>query len=237
MHLSHSRHFRIVPLIIMISVAGAWLVLLAGAQTRPTTPSPQPQTRPTPAARATPLGRTAPAPLKIQMFQPGTFPPVHPLSSGSGIGPVPAELTVAERQQIFSLTNGPLASLSLEQMVVPNKAGLRVVAPQYVGDGGIMAWPKDSGHPQTYVCLDLFAAANATYFVDVTFEARAPDVSWDIYGPDKHVADMHFTFPGPGRKIEHLTFGFANTAKSGKFLFTMAPKQEVTVYRVDVYAK
>lgn len=231
MQLSNSRQIFSSVLLIAVGVA------LTGAQTRPTPPSPQPQTRPTPAARATPLGRTAPAPLKIQMFQPGNFPPVHPLSSGSGIGPVPAELTVAERQQIFSLTNGPLASLSLSQMVVPNKAGLRVVAPQYVGDDGIMAWPKDSWHPQTYVCLDLYAAANATYFVDVTFEARAPDVSWDIFAPDRHVADMHFTFPGPGRKIEHLTFGFANTAKAGKFLFTMAPMQEVTVYRVDVYVK
>ena len=236
MRLSASRRsYRNVFLTVFVVALVA--AACVAAQTRPTPPLPQPQTRPTPAARATPLGRVAPAPLKIHMFQPGNLPPAHPLLSGSGIGPIPAELTVAEREQIFSLTNGPMVSLSLEQMVAPNKGGLRVVAPQYVGDGGIMAWPKDAGHPQTYVCLDLYAAANATYFMDVTFEARAPDVSWDIYGPNEKVAGMHFNFPGPGRKIEHLTYGFANTGKAGKFLFTMAPGQEVTVYRVDVYAK
>ena len=235
MQFSHSRRFfRIVPLVIMISAAAAWVVALAGAQTRPMPQSPQRQTRPAPAARATPLGRTAPAPLKIQMFHPGNFPPAHPLSSGSDMGPVPQALTVAERQQIFSLTNGPLVSLSLAQMVVPNKAALRVVEPQYVGEGLIKVGALASHQQQSYVCLDLYADPNKTYFVDMMFETGASGAIWDVYGPD---SKTEMDFPGATGKVTHLTFGFVNTAKPGKFLFQMAPRQNSNVYRVDVYVK
>ena len=235
MHLSHSRrYFRIVPLIIIIiSVAAAWVVV-AGAQTRPTPQWPRSQTRPTPAARATPLGRTAPAPLKIHMFQPGNLPPAHPLSSGSDMGPVPQALTVAERQQIFSLQNGPQASLSLAHMVEPNKAALRVVDPQYAGEGIIKVGALASHQQQSYVCLDLYADPNKTYFVDMMFETGASGAIWDVYGPD---SKTEMDFPGATGKVTHLTFGFVNSAKAGKFLFQMAPRQNSNVYRVDIYVK
>jgi hypothetical protein len=209
------------------------VVILAGAQTRPTPQSPQPQTRPTPAARATPLGRTAPAPLKIKMFAPGNFPPPHLLDSGSGGGSIPPSLSAVERQQIFSLTNGPLASLSEWHMLEPNKAGLRLVMPQYVGDGTILVWPKAADHKQSYICLDLYAEPNKTYFMDMAFESLT-DVQWEVWGPD---SKAEIDFPGGGRKVQHLTFGFTNDGKARKVLFTIDPNQESTMYRLDVYVR
>lgn len=229
------RYYRNVPLIIVISgVAAGWAVAVAWAQTRPTPQSPQPQTRPTPAARATPLGRTAPPPLKIHMFQPGNLPPAHPLSSGSEMGPVPQALTVVERQQIFSLQNAPQVSLSLAHMVEPNKAALRVVEPQYVGEGVIKVGALASHQQQSYVCLDLDAEPNKTYFVDMMFETGASGAIWDVYGPD---SKTEMDFPGATGKVTHLTFGFVNAAKPGKFLFQMAPRQNSNVYRLDIYVR
>lgn len=226
MRLSNSRQSIRNTFLIVMGMA------LAGAQTRPTPQSPQPQTRPTPAARATPLGRTAPPPLKIKMFQPGSFPQPQTLSVESS-GSIPPALSAVERQQIFSLTNGPLASLSEWHMVEPNKAGLRLVAPQYVGDGAISVWPKAADHKQSYICLDLYAEPNKTYFMDMAFES-ATDVQWEVWGPDSK-AEMDF--PGGGSKVQHLTFGFTNDSKARKVLFTIDPMQDSKMLRLDVYEK
>jgi hypothetical protein len=234
MRLFTSRQYCWSASLIIAGAVGTWIVAPAGAQTRPVPASPAPQTRPTPAARATPLGQAAPAPLKIKMFQPGNFPPATTLGFEGG-GALLQELTVAERQQIFSLTNGPQISLSLAHIFEPNKANLRVVSPLYVGDGAIKVGTIAAHQQQSYVCLDLYADPNKTYFVDMMFETGASGAGWDIYGPDSK-ADLIFP-PEVRGKITHLTFGFANSAKAGKFLFQMAPRQDTNVYRLDIYVK
>lgn len=233
MRLLHSGQVRrtilvVAPIVALLAFA------LAGAQTRPTPPTPQPAQRPSPAARATPLGSTAPAPLQVKMFHPGSFPPPHLMSSETG-GPIPEALTAMERQQIFPIgPNAPIASLTLSHMVEPNRAGLRVFGPEYVGDGKIYVWPAGRDQQQTYVWLDLYADANKTYFMDMTFETSVADAHWGVWGPDS-MAEMDFH--GGAKKFQHLTFGFTNTGKPGRVLFTMAPRQESIVYRVDVYVK
>lgn len=234
MRLPHSGQicrtiFVAAPVVALLALA------LAGAQTRPTPPTPQPAQRPTPAARATPLGRTAPPPLQnVKMFHPGNFPPPHVMSLDTG-GPIPEALTAMERQQIFPIgPNAPIASLTLSHMLEPNRAGLRVFAPEYVGDGRIYVWQAARAQQQTYVWLDLYADANKTYFMDMTFETDTADAHWGVWGPDS-MAEMDFH--EGAKKFQHLTFGFANTGKPDRILFTMAPRQESIIYRMDVYVK
>lgn len=222
-------------ILVAAPVVALLALVFAGAQTRPTPQTPQPAQRPTPAARATPLGERAPAPLhNIKMFFPGNFSPPRLMSSESG-GPIPEALSAVERQQIFPIgPNAPIASLTLSHMLEPNRAGLRVLSPAYVADGKIWVWQADRAQEQTYVYLDLDADANKTYFIDVTFETAAADAHWGVWGPDS-MAEMDFR--GGAKKFQHLTFGFTNSGKAGAAHFTMAPRQESVMYRVDVYVK
>ncbi len=59
-------------------------------------------------------------------------------------------------------------------------------------------------------------------------------------GPD---SKEEMEFSGKANTVQYLTFGFTNTGgstntgKPGRYLFTMAPRQDTAVYRVDVYVK
>ena len=209
-------------------------LFLAGAQTRQVPPAQSPGQRPSPAARSTPLGRIAPEPLhNLKMFLPGNFPPAQLLDSTSN-GVIPDSMSAVEREQMFNIgPNAPIASLTATHIVEPNKAALRIVAPMFVGDSTIIAGPITASQRQTFVCLDLDAGAGKTYFMDVIFSGDPSGSHWDVYGPDSK-AEMDF----PSAKgYQHLTYGFTNPGKAGKFSFQMAPRQESNVYRVDVYAK